>query len=161
MQLEIRKALMNNTPIELDEITENHQGAFLALFENSGKFLAESKKTEDKLTNLTETISFLVDEMKKQDISKEQIRNGVFQLCVIRETHFLKNPLEWDIGTDGICFQWGNRYMGFFMPYEISRMGGDRVRILDRLCCYKCHVPSSLWRLPCGLVWKIVVDSYH
>jgi len=160
IQTQIKDSLINNREFKLETMEEPHKGAFLAVLTRKGELIAEVKKTQDGLTELNETISELVKEMMERNIEKEVIQDSLIQLCVIKEVIFLKNPLDWKPESEGVCFQWGNRYKSFMMPYEASRIGGDKIRLLDRLCSHKAGMPSSMWRLPCGICFRILIKHY-
>ena len=153
IQISIKKYFSNGNILALDSILESHKGAFLALFDKNGNLVQESKVLKDGLKNLHETINELCE-----SINKEELNFSSVQLCIIREVSYIKNPLDWEIEHDGVCFQWGNKFKAFYMPYEIVKINGDKVTVLDKLCCHKCNCPSSLWKMPEGLVFKIIVD---
>ncbi|MFA6088632.1 MAG: hypothetical protein WC755_02095 [Candidatus Woesearchaeota archaeon] len=144
----------------ISQIEESHYGCFLALIDNEGKIVKEIKKIlSEETKSISKTIDMIISDIKKE---KLDISNLSINLCVIKDAVYLRNPMEWDMNKDGVCFQWGNNYIGFYMPYEVSRMGGDKVRILDKLCSLKTNpsIFSSAWRLPEGLIYSIKVDWY-
>ena len=162
LQMVIRKSLLEKQDLVFDPpIIEDHKGAFLALIDPADEIICEVEHLQDGLSDVTETVKILCQEVVKKNLPKEEIEQCSINLCVVREAIYLKNPLEWDMDVDGVCFQWGNRFKGFYMPYEIARIGGDKIRILDRLCCHKCKIISSAWRLPEGLIFKILTSWYR
>jgi len=155
----VQSAIKSDSQFPVPEIEENHEGAFLALIEPSGEIITKIKAL-GKATSLTETVKNLITQLKEKNI--DNIKNLNINLCVIKEVNYLKNPMEWDMNKDGVCFQWGDRYIGFYMPYEVARIGGDKIRILDRLCSWKTEpaIFGSAWRLPEGIVHSLKVDWY-
>ena len=162
LQVAIKKSLIDNEEINLHLVQEEHHGAFIALINSGGNLICEEQFTSPDLTDVVETVKLICEKIKARNIEKDVLQNCIIQCCIIREAVFLKNPLEWNEETDGICFQWGNKYRAYYMPYEIARIKSDKVRIMDRLCSHKADpsLPSSLWRLPEGICHKIIV-SWH
>jgi len=161
-QITLRKNLLGSNE-ELKLPQEEHSGAFLTLINPNGKILCEVRYLQENLVEMTETIQMLFEKVKEKNLPEEDIKSANINYCVIKDAIFLKNPLEWNMNEDGVCFQWGNKYRSYYMPYEIALIGGDKVRILDRLCCHKCEptgVPSSLWRLPEGQIWALKQKWY-
>ena len=152
VQVFIKNYFLSKEEVFPDKMLESHKGAFLALFDDNGNIVQESSFLKDGLKNLHETIVELCEKINK-DIEFSSV-----QLCIVREVSYLKNPLDWDIDHDGVCFQWGNKFKAFYMPYEIAKINGDKVTVLDKLCSHKCECPSSLWKMPEGLVWGLKVD---
>ena len=149
--------LVNGKDLVLPELKEDHKGAFLALFDKKGDLIGEVKVLQDGLADLSETLRQLCKNAEEEKKRKECV---AVHLCVIKGAIHIRNPLEWDASRDGVCFQWGNRYRGFLMPYEIALMGGDKIRIMDRLSS-RMSLPSSLWKIPESMTFKIAVDWYR
>lgn len=158
LQQSIKISLESNDIVAIKPIEEKHYGGFLALLDYENNLIKEVK-TIGESNNIAKTVTFLISELKKEKIDTKNLN---INLCIIKDSIYLKNPLDWDMSKDGVCFQWGNRYIGYYMPYEVSKFKADKVRILDRLCSWKTQPPviSSLWRVPEGMVYSIKVDWY-
>ena len=162
VQITIRKKILN-VDDSFVELTEEHCGGFLALINREGEILCEVSHLSEGLVDLSSTAETLCDKVVEQKLAMEEIKNSNVHLCVVRDAVYLKNPLEFDMSKDGVCFQWGDRYLAYYMPYEMARMNGDKVRTLDRLCCHKCEpaIISSAWRLPEGRVSRLLLDWHR
>lgn len=134
-------------------IEEAHKGCFLAFENDKNEIVFEKQHLQDGLDNLTETVISLCP----QNSNITDVHKPI--LCVVKDVKYIRNPLDWDIKKDGIYMQWGNRYQGCFMPYKIKSMGGDKIRILDKLSC-SISLPSSLWRIPEALIFSVINDIY-
>ena len=82
-------------------------------------------------------------------------------MTFVHDVIYLQNPLDWDEDKNGIYFQWGQKYKGFYLPNQIKKINSEnkKIKVLDKLVCHEVGLISNLWRMPEGLVYKIVCDE--
>jgi hypothetical protein len=142
----------------------DHKGFFICLFDSSKKKIVRTGFMEDGQSDIvnsaTKAIDALHKELEANKVSYAKLLTAVFNFVVVWDVVYLKNSLGWNENDDGVYFSWGDEYKGFYVPSEIKQMKVPKTEILNRLCSFECHVPSNLWRLPEGLVSRIVCDSF-
>ena len=141
-----------------------HKGFYILIFDGSNKKVARVGFMEENQENIinsgNKAIEALYVDLKAQDVPYKKLLTCVFNFVVIWDSVFINNGLNWDENVDGIYFSWGDRYKGFYLPLEIKQMMIPKIEILNRLCSWEAGVPSNLWRLPEGLCFKLVCDSF-
>jgi hypothetical protein len=134
------------------------KGLFFSVIDTDGSEAAREGLMSDELDVkiLTQDISLkLSAKLKLIGYSYNKLQLSNFCLTFVNDVVYLKNPLEWDENKDGVYFQWGQKYRGFFLPNQIKKLQGSKIDILDRLLCHEIGLISNLWRMPEGLVFKI------
>lgn len=142
----------------------SHHGIYLGVVNRSGNPVARlgfmDNVYDDILPNLTKLRDELIDFVKTNNWTAHDFVTSSLHYCIVMSVVFMENPLTWNEQADGIYFQWGESYRGFYLPYEIQRMSITKTEIMNHLCSLEAHVPSNLWRLPEGLCFKLICDSY-
>jgi hypothetical protein len=140
-----------------------HKGFYVGMVDAEGEeacrtgFLKESQNICDSADIV---VTNLHNDLKTQGISPSKIHTSSFHFTLVTDVRYISDPLSWDEEKDGVYFMWGQDYRGLYLPYQIKRMGIPKVKVLDRLCTWEAGVASNLWRLPCGLIWKIACQSH-
>lgn len=158
LQLDVKKYLISGEDFPPIEIFQEHKGAFLAFVDEKGNVAYEESCFNNE-KDVISTLKVLCNKLKEKNIPHETIKKHTLHLCLLKDSIYLKNKMDWEIGKDGLCFLWGDKLRGYYMPYETVRMNLDKIRILDKLCSHKCNT-ISLWRLPEGLVFRLNVEWY-
>lgn len=162
------QAKLNQIPIPLlnfekGDYIVNHCGFFIGIENYDNKNVGCVGFLKSNQNCLIETVEVIANNLfdfcLNKDISIQGFNTSALYFYIIKNCMIIKNPMDWDINKDGIGFQWGKDYKGFYLPYQIKGM--TKKEALDRLCSFECKVPSSLWRLPEGLVTKIDCDEYR
>lgn len=130
-------------------IIEPHKGVFIVWL-NGRDVVCEDGELQSESKNLTQTV-INICKNKKSTVDV----NNTLLLYIVKDVILLKNKLDWELNKDGIYFQWGDRFKGMFLPHEMAKYPGDKIRMLDRLCSHKLEIPSSLWRYPEGIVFSL------
>lgn len=141
-----------------------HRGFYLNIYDSSNEQIARVGFLEKGCTNILESamqaLEGMYTELEAKNIPHKKLLTGVYNFVIVWDLMFLSHSLEWDINTDGIYLNWGDRYKGLYLPYEIKKMSVTKVETLNRLCSWEVGIPSNLWRLPECMCWKILADSY-
>lgn len=147
-----------------DRLLLDHKGFYVGLKNSANEelirvgFMKESPT--DILDSAFRVTQGLFNELQSQNIPLKFIRTSSFYCTLIWDVVFINNGLSWNENEDGIYFNWGDKYSGFYLPYQIQSMTATKVDIMNRLCSLEAKIPSNLWRLPEGLVHKLICDSY-
>lgn len=156
-------AVVFSQPDITDEMTDNHCGFYV------GVVLADGKETragflKENLINVKEsadiTVQNLFAELRSKSVTIEQVKSATFYFSIVQRCIYISDPLAWNEKEDGVYFMWGDRYRGMYLPYQIKLMNRSKIEILDRLCTWECQLPSSCWRLPEGMVWRMFCQNY-
>ncbi len=141
-----------------------HKGFYLSIEDSNGKDVVQSGFLEDDHNNVLESLNRVINavylELQAKSIPVKVLNTAKLHFTVVLNLIFIENGLQWDINEDGVYFSWGDQYKALYLPHEIKRMTVPKGEIMNRLCAWKGQVPSNFWRLPCGLVHKLICDSY-
>jgi len=151
--------------ISLKTVTkELHKGLYIGVMDNNDQEVACEGFLEEKLQNVADSVARVLDpiheSLKRSGMNKNSAQTAAFHFTVVHDVVYIKDPREWNENTDGLFFQWGQEYKGIMLPYQIRKLNVPKTEVLDRLCSLKAGVASSLWRLPEGLVFRLISDSY-
>lgn len=142
----------------------SHKGFYLTVFDSSKEQIIRVGFLEDKLSNVMDSACKVVEaaytELKAKNVPLQKLLTSSFNFTAIWDVVFINNGIAWNENEDGVCFSWGDRYKGMYLPIEIQQMIVPKTEIMNRLCSYSCGVPSNLWRLPESLVHRLICDSY-
>ena len=130
----------------------------LGLFSRTSGFLAED--LTDVIGSADDAVKNTADKIKNEKISVSKVKTAIFHLNIITDVIYLNDPTQWDENKDGVFFQWGGDFSGFYLNYQIQRMSVPKIDILDRLCSFECGIFSSAWKLPEGLIFRLVSQSF-
>lgn len=140
-----------------------HKGFYIGLVDSSDADLARAGFMKDEQENLAQSAAKAVNDLsnilKLKAVSRNQFNTSKMFCVVIEDCIYIEDPLSWDQDRNGILFQWGQRYKGFYLPYQINRMKIHKVEILDRVCALECSLISNLWRVPEGLCYRLVCQT--
>lgn len=155
-------------PPDVSEISSKlsvrHQGCYISVYDSQNSkivragFLKEGG--QNILESATQVLEALHIELEAKGVSHKKLPSSSYNFVVVWDLVFIENPLAWDMNTDGIYLNWGDRYKGLYLPYEIKQMPITKAEVLNRLCSFQLGIPSNLWRLPEGMTYKILCDSY-
>ena len=141
-----------------------HKGLYIGLINSSDKEICRSGFLKDKQTSVLNSLEIAIAEavglLKSKNITKPIVETSIIHISIIKDCIYITHPLEWDESSDGIGFQWGQKYKSVYMPYQIKNMSESKINIMDRLCSIEAGVPSNLWKLPEGLVYRLVCESF-
>lgn len=146
------------------ELNIKHKGFYIGVIDPEDNELARSgflKSSENIKDSAEISIKQTVENIRSLGIPISKLHTSSFFFTLVSDVVYLENPLSWNEESEGIYFQWGQDFKGFYLPYQIKRMGIDKVEILDRLCSWESGVASNLWRLPEGLCWSIKCSSHQ
>lgn len=140
-------------------LTMPYKGLYISISDSGGETLGMNGFMQDKASNVLDGIDTIVQNLytalSEKGVIASKVQTGTFNFTLVSAINYLQDPLQWDENKDGIFFQWGQNYQGIYLPHQIKKMGLTKVATLDRLCSWEVGVPSSLWRYPCGLIWKL------
>lgn len=147
-----------------DQLNILHKGFFVGLLGPDGKRIYRKGFMNGTKNNILDSadaiIPLVVDDIKHGNLSQEDLDKYPLMLTVVLDMKRLKNSLEWDPNRDGVYFQWGDKYEGLYLPFEIKAMNVSQNETMDRLCSWEVGVPATFWRLAEGLTWQIVCESH-
>lgn len=153
------------TKLDLEDLHRKHRGFYIGLQDSSQKDTALVGFMDEGLDNLGDSVKKVVDaldsEINAKQISISSMQTSVFYFTIINNIEFINNGLAWNENEDGIYFNWGDKYKGMYLPYQIKNMNIKKTEIMNRLVSYEAKIPSNLWRLPEGMTWKLVCDSFQ
>lgn len=156
---QIEKPIFQNNREEYDVL---HDGFYIGITNKEGDNTGRVGFFRKNQTNLMNSVDCVIQELvffvKEKIATDKEFNNSTLFFYLIKKCIIIKNPMEWDTTKDGIHFQFGNRYKGFYLPYQIR--GFSQKESMDRLCSLECGVPSNFWRMPEGLITKIECDQY-
>lgn len=139
-----------------------HKGVYISgLFEKQNHKIGFMNETTGKLQESFDlALNMMYDYMNSNKLNSTNLKLFKFNVTIIYDVVYIQDPMKWDDKKDGIYFQWGQKYKAFYLPYEIYTMNMDKVQILNYLCSTSAKVPANLWRMPEGLVFKIICESF-
>jgi len=145
-------------------VDHDHKGFYVGVVDSLGKGILREGFMQEGLTNLRTSVdtvaNALFSQAKDKNVSRDKLQSSTLYFYCVQNCTYIADPLAWDENVDGIYFMWGQKYRGLYLPYEIKQFGLTKTETLDRLCSQEVHVPSTLWRLPEGLCWKISCIEY-
>jgi AMMECR1 domain-containing protein len=151
----------------LPTIEEPHHGFYIGLISASGKELGRGgvlrsvkANTLDLSADIKDAVDNLYQTLKSSHVDENTAKVSSVFLTVLRGFEYIEDPMKWDDSKDGVYFAWGEKYRAFYLPYQIRLMAVSKIETMDRLCSFEAHVPANLWRLPEGMVYKILCESY-
>lgn len=146
------------------QLALEHKGFYLGVLDSSQKSVARVGFMKENCSNVLQSGETIIEafhaEMQAKAIPHQVLPAASFHFTVIWDISFSNNGLAWNENQDGVYFNWGDRYKGLYLPYQIKRMRVTKTEIMNRLCGWEAKVPSNLWRLPEGLVHRLLCDSY-
>ena len=159
------KILAEEVPhITKEDFVLPHVGFYIGVESSSGDDILLEGILHESLKNVVESVDLVTASLAKisqdKDIEHSTIQTSTFHLTMITACTYVKNPLSWDENKDGVFFQWGQQFKGMYLPHQIKKMNCTKLEILDKLCSWEGKICSSAWRQPCGLIWKLTVESY-
>ncbi len=141
-----------------------HKGFYIGIRDSSGTQIIRTGFLEEDGSNVLDSLNRVLEavytELSTKGISDKIVQTSMFYLTLVTDVTFIGNPLSWNENEDGIYFSWGDKYKGLYLPYEIKELSVKKTEIMNRLCSLEAKVPSNLWRLPEGLVHRLVCQSY-
>lgn len=141
-----------------------HRGCYISVYDSQKDKLARAgflrEGCQDVLESAMQVLEALHTELEAKGISHKKLPSSSYNFVVVWDLVFIANPLIWDANTDGIYLNWGDKYKGLYLSHEIKRMSVTKAEVLNRLCSWEIGIPSNLWRLPEGMTYKILCDSY-
>lgn len=158
-------ALLFSEPENLvEKLKDVHCGFYLGIVSADGQILSSNGFLKDGLENIKGSVDIslknIFSDLSDKTVLVEKIKSATFHYSIVQKCLYISDPLAWDENQDGVYFMWGDRYKGIYLPYEIRQLNLSQTEILDRLCCHKGGVVSSLWRLPECLVHRLIVQSH-
>lgn len=141
-----------------------HRGFFVGIVDQNNKELCRSGFLKEDQRNIKDSTDLVIknifSELHNQNITADVIKKSTFHFTIVTECVYMPDPTIWNENTDGIYFMWGQKYKAMYLPYQIRRLNMSKIDIMDRLCAWEAGVVSNLWRLPEGLVWRLVCQSH-
>ncbi len=141
-----------------------HGGCYISVYDSKREKIARAgflrQGCQNVLNSATQALEALHTELEAKGIPHKKLPSSSYNFVVVWDLVFIEHSLAWDANTDGIYLNWGERYKGMYLPYEIKQMSVTKAEVLNRLCSWELGIPSNLWRLPECMCWKILADSY-
>ena len=141
-----------------------HKGFYVDIIDAKDENVVKRGTLSEGLTNIVASvdnaIQMIYDFLKMHNIPRSKVQTSTFYITVILDVQYISNPMEWDETKDGVYFMWGQDFRALYLPHEIQRMNLSKIEILDRLCSLEAKVPSSLWKSPCGLIFRMSCFSF-
>ena len=141
-----------------------HQGCYISVYDSKNDKMARAcfltQGCQNILESTMQVLNALHTELEAKGVSHKKLSSSSYNFAVVWDLFFIENSLAWDANTDGIYLNWGDKYKGLYLPYEIRKMSVTKAEVLNRLCSWELGIPSNLWRLPEGMTYKISCDSY-
>ena len=157
-------ALVASDPDLSSKLQMPHKGFYITALDSSKEELSKVGFLKDEQTDLVasshKVIEALYIELQTKGVSQQQLLTGSFNFTAIWDVVFTNNGINWNENEDGVTFEWGDRYKGMYLPWEIQEMTVSKVEIMNRLCSHIASVPSNLWRLPEGMCNRLICDSH-
>lgn len=147
-----------------EQMILSHIGLFVGVVNQNDQELCREGFLEENHTNLKDSadvvVNSLFSELKSRNIVVDVVRKSTFHLSIVTDCIYMADPIMWDENKDGVYFMWGQRYKGMYLPYQIRRLNMSKIDVMDRLCSHEIGVVANLWRLPEGLCFKLITQSY-
>lgn len=147
-----------------EQLKSPHKGLYVGVTSSTNEPMAREGFLKEGQTSVLDSADMVVSSLqstfKKNDITIDKINTAIFHFSVVSDCVYMPDPTVWDDNNDGIYFMWGQKYPGLYLPYQIKSMNLPKFEIMDRLCSWECGIVSSAWKLPCGLVWKLICQSH-
>lgn len=144
-------------------IPVNHIGFFISIELANGDIVFRDGFLKANLTDIKSSSDIVINNIKSvltaKNIKLSEIQGSTFYFTSVINQSYMADPLSWNENVDGVYFQWGQDYRGYYLPYEIRKMNIPKIEIMDRLCSHQCNLVTNLWRLPEGLCFKLICES--
>ena len=141
----------------------DHKGVYLGVVDSSNNeiiregFMEPCKK--NVLDSIDHVISILFPQLKTKGYTSAYFKTSILHICIIFDVIYMPNPMSWDENEDGLYMQWGQKYKGMYLPYQIKRLNTHKIGVLDRLCGWECRLVSNIWRSPEALLYSLKNSS--
>lgn len=140
-----------------------HKGFYIGVIDAQGNEILREGFLESQAKNILysadNVVAVAFPQLQIKSLNISHFKTSLVHICVIHEVTYIPNPMNWDENEDGLFFQWGQKYKGFYLPYQIKRLNTHKIGVLDRLCGWECRLSSNLWRSESGLCWKLICQS--
>lgn len=150
--------------VDVSALSHPHQGFYISVESSSGEHLAREGFLKENLKSIKESLDIVsrnvYSALSAKGVGLSDVQTSTFYFTLVLNHYYISDPLSWDENADGVYFMWGQDYRALYLPYQIKKMNVSKVEILDRLCCHEAGVVSNLWRLPEGLVWRLVCQTH-
>ncbi len=141
-----------------------HHGCYISVYDNQKNKIARvgflRQDCQNVLESFTQALEALHTELEAKGISHKKLPSSSYNFVVVWDLVFIENPLAWDVNVDGIYLNWGDKYKGLYLPYEINQMSTTQVEVLGNLCSFTLALPANLWKLPECISHRVLCDSY-
>jgi len=145
------------------ELDVSHKGFYLSILDSEGNKVLKEGFLKESCMNVMDSMDIVlgnsIKKLKLDAVRLTKLQTSTFYFTVITDVIYISDPLRWDEKQDGIYFMWGGDYSSILLPFEIQKKSLSKIDTLDSLCS-RANMPSSLWRLPEGLIWRLVAYSY-
>ncbi len=141
-----------------------HIGFYIGVLDSGGNEIIREGFMKEGLGNAVDSVNVVIknlfDGLQDRSVDHSRTSTSSFNFTMITACDVLKHKMAWDESRDGVYFQWGQRYRGLYLPYQIKNMNSSKLEIMDKLCSWEAGVASNLWRLPEGLVFKLTCEIH-
>jgi len=142
-----------------------HVGLYCGLFDEkydqivSEGFLEDGQ--EDLASSLARVLRLVRETIKRTRVKQYRLMKSKIFLSIILNCELLTDDLlDWNASRDAVCIQWGDKYSGMFLPYQMALLSGSKEDILDKLCCWHANIPAGIWKYPQCRVWRLQSLTY-
>jgi hypothetical protein len=136
-----------------------HKGCYLSVVDAKGiQIVREGFMTasaDNILNSIDKCVETVVPTLKNLSFSTTQLTVSQVIITVVEECQYIADPLAWDANSDGIYFQWGDRYHAMYLPYQVKELNLTKTATLDRLVGWEAGLACNLWRTEAGLVFRL------
>lgn len=140
-----------------------HKGLYVSVVSSDGHEVVRegfiTSKADNILDSLEKCLCLISSNLKSRNFSIAQFVVAQVILTIVENCSYIADPLMWDVNTDGVYFQWGDRYKGLYLPHQVKQFNLPKTAILDRLVGWETGLAANLWRLECGLVYKLTCTT--
>jgi len=156
--------LFTENPDLKEQMQTPHKGLYIGIVSSTNESLAREGFLKEGQTNVLDSTNIVVDNLwntiKKNNVDVSKLKTSTFHFSIISDCIYMPDPTAWDENNDGIYFMWGQKYRGLYLSYQIKSMNLSKTEVLDRLCSWEIGIVSSVWKQPCGLVWRLVCQNH-
>ena len=140
-----------------------HKGLYVGIFSPKDEEICSEGILKEDLTDILDTGNLvcrkIFDALRAKNITESVFKTCQCNFALVKDIIYIMDSLDWNQAIDGIYMQWGQKYKGIYLPYQIKRMKVTKNVVMDRLCSWQCGIVSSCWKMPEGLTYKVVCDS--